>query len=184
MFWNLVSKVSFPNYKNFEILTQHITTLSTDSNVLLSFQTIRVKNNTSEWFDGEITGKIHKRDELYKRFKLTKLTFDEEIYQEARNVVQKFIRKKKNVYFQEKLKENTKNSKKLWKTLKQLALPDKRLPSTNIYIEAKNGLTFNPFTISEKISLALQTISQKRFLRQLKSLVTNLQKIIIVICLI
>ena len=89
------------------------------------------------------------RDKLYKRFKLTKLHVDEEIYKEARNVVQNLIRRKKKAYFENKLKENTKNPKKLWKTLKQLGLPDKRSPSTNICLETENGLTFDPYTISE-----------------------------------
>ena len=35
------------------------------------------------------------------------------------------------------------------KTLKQLGLPDKRSPFANICLEAKNGLTFDPCTISE-----------------------------------
>ena len=43
----------------------------------------------------------------------------------------------------------TKNPKKLWKTLKQLGLPEKRSPSTNICLKAENGLTFDPYTISE-----------------------------------
>ena len=33
--------------------------------------------------------------------------------------------------------------------MKQLGQPDKRSPSTNIFLEAKNGLTFDPYTISE-----------------------------------
>ena len=118
-------------------------------NAVALFKTIRVKNNTSEWFDGEIADKIHTRERLCKRFKLTKLHADEEIYREARNIVQNLIRKKKKAYFKEKQKENTKNSKKLWKTLKQLGLPDKRSPSTNIWLEAKNGLTFDQYTISK-----------------------------------
>ena len=43
----------------------------------------------------------------------------------------------------------TKNPKKLWKTLKQLGLPEKRSPSTNICLKAENGLTFDLYTISE-----------------------------------
>ena len=50
---------------------------------------------------------------------------------------------------EEKLKENTKNPKKLWKILKQLGLPNKRSPSTNICLEAKYGLTFDPYILSE-----------------------------------
>ena len=37
---------------------------------------------------------------------------------------------------------------KNWKTLKQLRLPEKRPPS-GICLKAKEGLTFDPFTISE-----------------------------------
>ena len=66
----------------------------------------------------------------------------------ARKVVQNWIRRKKKAYFEEKLKENTRNPKKLWKILKQLGLSDKR-SSTNICLKAKNGLTFDPYTISE-----------------------------------
>ena len=42
-----------------------------------------LKHNTNEWFDGEIADKIHMHDKLCKRFKLTKLHVDEEIYIEA-----------------------------------------------------------------------------------------------------
>ena len=149
----VLARASSPNYDNFHnpdvAYNDFVNRLACVINAVASFKIVSVKNNTSEWFDGEIADKIHTRDKLYKRFKLTKLHVDEEIYKEARNVVQNLIRRKKKAYFENKLKENTKNPKKLWKTLKQLGLPDKRSPSTNIYLEAKNGLTFDPYTISE-----------------------------------
>ena len=83
-------------------------------------------------------------DKLYKRFKLTKLHVNEEIYIEAWKIVQNLIQRKKKVYFENKLKENTKNPKKLWKTLKQLDLSDKRSTSTNICLEAENSLNVWP----------------------------------------
>ena len=86
------------------------------------------------------------RDKLYKRFKLTKLHVDEEIYKEARNVVLNLIWRKEKPYFEKKIKENVKNPKKPWKTLKQLGLSDKRSPFTNICPKAENG---SAFTISE-----------------------------------
>ena len=149
-----MEKASFPNYDNFHnpdiAYTDFIKRLSYVVNAVAPFKTVRVKNNTSEWFDGEISDMIHTRDKLHRRFKLTKLHVDEEIYKEARNVVQNLIRKKKKAYFEEKLKENTKNPKKLWrKILKQLGLSDKRSPSTNICLEVKYGLTFDSHTISE-----------------------------------
>ena len=39
--------------------------------------------------------------------------------------------------------------KKLWKTLKQLGLPEKRLPCTDVCLKAEEELKFDPFTISE-----------------------------------
>ena len=74
-------------------------------NAIVPFKAVRIKNNASEWFDGEIAEKMHTRDKLYKRFKSTKLHVDEEIYKEARNTIQNLILKKK--------KENTANPKKL-----------------------------------------------------------------------
>ena len=50
---------------------------------LAPFKAVRVKNSTSECFDGGIADKIHMCDKLYKRFKLTKLHVDDEIYKEA-----------------------------------------------------------------------------------------------------
>ena len=69
------------------------------------------------------------RDKLYQRFKSNRWLVDKEIYKEMQNVVKNLIWKKKQVYFGEKLKENIANLEKLWTTLKQLGLPEKRSPS-------------------------------------------------------
>ena len=147
-----MERASFPNYDNFHnpdiAYNNFINRFEYVVNTVAPFEAVRVKNNTSEWFDGEITDKIYTREKLYKRFKLKKLHVDEEIYREARYIIKNLIRKKKKAYFEEKLKENTQNPKKLWKTLKQLGLPDKRFPSTNICLEAKNGHTFDLYIIS------------------------------------
>ena len=74
---------------------------------------------------------------------------DKEIYKEAHNTVEHLIRKKKKAYFEEKLKENTANPKKLWKTLKQLGLLKKRLLCTDVSLKAEEELKFDPFLISE-----------------------------------
>ena len=95
---------------------------------------------------------IHKRYKLYKKFKFTKLHVDKDLYRKGRNVVQNLIRKKKKAYFEEKLKANTANTKKLWETLKELGLKNKRSPTSDIYLKKKEGkevLTFDPVAISE-----------------------------------
>ena len=126
-----LERTSFPNYDNFHnpdmAYNDFINRLNCVVNAVAPFKTVRVKNNISEWFDGEIADTIHTRDKLYRRFKLTKLSVDEEIYKEARNVVQNLIRKKKKAYFflkvketKRKLKENTKKSEKTLENIKTI----------------------------------------------------------------
>ena len=100
-------------------------------------------------FDEEIAEKIHTRDKLHEKIKSTKLHVDEEIHKEARNTIQNLIRKKKKAYFEEKLKENTANPKKLWKILKQLGFPEKRLPCTDVCQKAEEEFKCDSFTISD-----------------------------------
>ena len=86
-----LERASFPNYDTFHnpdiAHNDFINRFDCLVNAVAPFKTVSVKNNTSEWFDGEIADKVHTRDKLYRRFKLTKLHVDEEIYKEARNVV-------------------------------------------------------------------------------------------------
>ena len=60
------------------------------------FKTVRVKNKTSEWVEGEIAEKIHTYDKLYRRFKFTKLHADEEIYVKTQKGLQNLVRKKRH----------------------------------------------------------------------------------------
>ena len=79
----VLERASFPNYDNFHnpdiAYNDFINRLACVINAVAPFRIVRVKNNTSEWFDREIADKIHTRDKLYRRFKLTKLRVDEEI---------------------------------------------------------------------------------------------------------
>ena len=55
----------------------------------------------------------------------------------------------KKTHIEIKVKENTVDPKSLWKTLKQLGLPEKKLPCTDVCLKTKEELKFDPFTISE-----------------------------------
>ena len=59
----------------------------------------RVKQNSQEWFDGEIANEIKKRDELFKKFKKSRLHIDKDIYNGARYKVRKMIFDKKRLLF-------------------------------------------------------------------------------------
>ena len=55
----------------------------------------QVKQNSQEWFDGEIVAEIKNRDKLFKKFKKSKLHIDKDIYNVARYKVRKIVFNKK-----------------------------------------------------------------------------------------
>ena len=55
----------------------------------------RIKRNSQEWFDTEISEKLIIWDNLFKKYKRTRLHIDKEIYKSARYSVQNLIAKKK-----------------------------------------------------------------------------------------
>ena len=63
---------------------------------------------------------MNNRDELFKKFKKSRLSLDQENFKKARYKVKKLIAEKTRNYFEKKLTENIGKSKKLWKTLKHL----------------------------------------------------------------
>ena len=91
----------------------------------------RVKQNSQEWFDGEITDEIKNRDKLFKKFKNSKLHIDKDIYNVARDKIRKMIFNKNRSFFEKKLSESIGTPRDLWKTLKSLGLSNK-IPSCEV----------------------------------------------------
>ena len=58
------------------------------------FKTKPIKGNSQEWFDGEVLESIALRDQLFKKFKRSKLNVDKEIYNKARNKSHRLILQK------------------------------------------------------------------------------------------
>ena len=86
----------------------------------------RVKQNSQEWFDGEIGNGIKNRDKLFKKFKKSKLHIDKDIYNTARYKVTKMIfNKKKSFLKKKKNSESIGKPKDPWKALKPLGLANK-----------------------------------------------------------
>ena len=65
-----MERAQFPNYDNFHkpdiAYNDFINRLVCAVNTVAPLKTVKVKNNTSEWFD------VDTRDKLYKRFKFQK----------------------------------------------------------------------------------------------------------------
>ena len=116
-----LNNVAFPNYEIFSdvdsIYSGVVKKITQVINNLAPYETIRVKNQSNEWFDGELAEQISNRDKLFKKFKKSKLHIDELIYKEAKNTVQRLIKEKKKKFFSQKLEENIGEPKELWKNL-------------------------------------------------------------------
>ena len=63
-----------------------------------------VKQNSQEWFYGEIVDEIKNRDKLFKKFKKSKLHIDKYICKAARYKVRNMIFNKKRSFFEKKIK--------------------------------------------------------------------------------
>ena len=87
---------------------------------MLPIQTIRAKNHTEEWFDGEVFEAISVRDKSFKKYKNSKLRVDKGIYNVARHKVQNLVMKKKKMFYEEKLKENIGKPKRVMENNKLL----------------------------------------------------------------
>ena len=101
-----------------------------------------IKGTLEDWFNDEIMEKINVRDKVFKK---SRLYVDEDNYKEARNELQKLIRRKKRkekAYFENKLTQNIGKSKELWKSVKFLGLKIERSISNVNYFEMMNPLFF------------------------------------------
>ena len=126
-----LKNIAFPNYEKFSdansAYSDLVNKITQVLNNLAPYKIIRVKNQSNEWFDGELAEQIYNRDKLFKKFKKSKLHTDELIYKEAKSTVQRLIKEKKKKFFSKKLEENIGEPKELWKNLKKLGLPKQRL---------------------------------------------------------
>ena len=94
-----LSKVYFPNYEKFtdmhKAYENFIQKLMSVIDKLAPFKTKRVKGNSQECFAWEFLESIALRDQLFKKFKSSKLNLDKEIYNKARNKSHRLILRKK-----------------------------------------------------------------------------------------
>ena len=129
-------------------------------NNLAPYKTIRVKNQSNEWFDGELAEQISNRDKLFKKLKKIKLQIDELICKEAKNTVQRLIKEKKKKIFSKKLEQNIVEPKELWKNLIKLGLPKTKTPSSNICLKENGGLSFCSLSIANKFKEFTSNLAQ------------------------
>ena len=159
-----LKNIAFPNYEKFSDVNSAyndiVNKITQVINNLAPYKTIRVKNQSNEWFDGELAEQISNRDKLFKKFKKSKLHIDELMYKEAKNTVQRLIKEKKKKFFSKKLEENIGDPKELWKNLKKLGLPKTKTPSSNICLKGNDGLSFCSLSIANNFKNFFSNLAQ------------------------
>ena len=145
--------INFPNYDEFSNVntaySDLIERVTGVINKIAPMKQSRIKSNSQDWFDGEVAEKIVIREKLFKNFKISQLQIDKELLKEARNDVSNLIKKKKKDFYEEKLRENIGKPKELWKTLKDLGLPSKKISSSSkICLQENDEIYFEPTKIA------------------------------------
>ena len=104
---------------------------------------------------------IRNRDKLHRKYKNTKLEDDGLHYRSSRNKVQSLINTKKQSNIQSSLEENKRNSKKLWKTLKNLGLPSKTKSESKVNLNIDGKLNSNKTYIADHFNNFYSTLAEK-----------------------
>ena len=73
-----LKNIAFPNYEKFSDVNSAyndiVNKITQVINNLAPYKTIRVKNQSNKWFDGELVEQISIRDKLFKNFKKANFT--------------------------------------------------------------------------------------------------------------
>ena len=95
-------RLDFLDYHNFENINDTYSNFIQKAmgviDLVAPIKSRQIKQNSEEWFDGEVAEKISAHDKLFKNFKKSKLHIDKEMYKIARYGVQKLISYKKKKF--------------------------------------------------------------------------------------
>ena len=146
-FVDILRLCNFPNYETYgdinHAYSDFIGKLTNSIDKVAPTKVIRPKSRSEDWFDGEKCNAIKIKKKRLKKFKRTRLAIDEEHYKESKTTVRNLINFKKKSYFETKLKENIGKPKELWKTLKNLGLPQKSTSGVNICLKTNEKTSFD-----------------------------------------
>ena len=94
-------RLNFPNYWNFNDINEACNDfIQKIMNVIDKVATLKerqVKQNSQEWFDGEIADEIKNHVKLFRKFKKSKLQIDKDIYVARYKLQKMIINKKKSI---------------------------------------------------------------------------------------
>ncbi|CAH1967304.1 unnamed protein product [Acanthoscelides obtectus] len=80
----------------------------------------KTQTRKQPWINRFVIQARRDRDEAYKKFKITKLNSDWNLYKKKRNIYARVIRNEKKKYYEITIDQCKGDSKKMWQTLKQV----------------------------------------------------------------
>ena len=90
LFKETLTSINFPNYQNFNDSTEayddFIQKIMVAIDKVAPIKERRIKHNSQEWFDGEISETIKNCDKLLKKLKRSRLHINKELYNAARYI--------------------------------------------------------------------------------------------------
>lgn len=137
-----LQEVPFVNYKSFDnrdiIFSVFIFRFQYVINAIAPFKTVRIKNNPCKSFGEKTAETMHTRD-CTKDYNYSDCMLIKKSIKKCVTQLKIQFGKKTPAYFEERIKKNTTNPKKLWKTCKPLGLPRRRPFSSSICLKSKEG---------------------------------------------
>ena len=125
-------------------------------------KSVRTKIRTQDWFDGDVLNCIQSRDKAYKDFKKSNNAEDYSIYKKLRNKAQYVIKKAKVNYYKHKIQEDQRDSKSLWKTLKNLGTSNTlKTKCCNIGLKINDIVNFDCKIVTDHFNKFFTTIATK-----------------------
>lgn len=111
------------NYYNTDLNGKYNTFFETMTNIVnvhMPEKEIMLRSGYKGWFNDRVLAAIKKRDESYKRYRLSFNQNDWETYKQDRNEVVKVLRMEKCKYYEEKIDSCVGNPREMWKSLKHI----------------------------------------------------------------
>ena len=126
---------------------------------------IRVKQGSEPWFDSSIRDSINQRDSALAKFKRSEDKTDFDNFKILRNQTKEKIRTAKKNYFADTIKENKKDTSKLWKILKQLGCgggdANHRSTEPNVGLSTEGGIEFDSNKVATIFNNFFTSIASK-----------------------
>ena len=123
---------------------------------------LRIKQRTEPWISNDILRFISERDRAFHDYKKHRTDEKHSHFKTLQNNIQTLIFNAKRNYFKQKLEEE-KDSKSLWRSLKDLGMPSKSCKNTasNIGLKIDGEVCFDKLSVAEKFNSFYTTVASK-----------------------